>query len=453
VRVLLGAGWYFPDAVGGTETYIRSLAAWLAAGGIDVAIAAPRDDGVPERYAHEGVRVLRYPVSRRPSGEEVAGIGLPAGFGEWERILREVRPDIVHFHSFTRGLGLPHMRAAKANGAGIVLTVHLPSLICPRGTMLRFGRVPCDGDLARQPCAACRLHGRGIPRSLAAAASRAPAWMADAVAALGAQGRLVTALSGRRVQARHRRRLAEVFACADRVVAVSRWLADSLRSNGLPPEKLSVCPQGVEPAGSVAPRPRGQQLRVGFIGRYDPMKGLHVLVRAMRRLPAGLELECHVWGSGDSPSARTYRQRVERLARGDARIRFHPTAADARSALGMVDLLVVPSVCMETGPLVVLEALAAGVPVVGSGIGGIAERVRNGVDGLLVPPGSVRVLRDVLASLASDPSRLDALRAAMPRVRTMETVARETLGLYRELLAWEPSPAELVTANARAGQP
>ena len=430
VRVLLALGWYFPDPVGGTEAYVRGLAGRLSGAGLDVAIAAPRDGGVPERYTHEGVPVFRYPVAVRPTADELQGIGRPPGFDEWEGILGTVRPDLVDFHSFTRGLGLPHMAAARAFGARVVLTVHLPGLVCSRGTMLRYGRIPCDGDLTRRPCAACRLQGRGVPRPLAQAVSRAPAWVAGAARAVGLPRPLVGALSTADVHRRHRRQLRDALGLADRVVVVSRWLAEALVRNGVLREKLAVCPQGIDAPRMTTRRPTDGCLRVGFIGRYDPVKGLDVLIRAIRGLSREVPVECHVWGSGHSPAARAYRLRNERLARGDLRIHFHEAVEDAGGALAGLDVLAIPSVCLETGPLVLLEAFAAGVPVVGSGIGGIAERVRDGVDGVLVPPGDARALGRALRTLACHPERLERLRGGLPEVRTMDAVVRDTFAIY-----------------------
>jgi glycosyltransferase involved in cell wall biosynthesis len=88
---------------------------------------------------------------------------------------------------------------------------------------------------------------------------------------------------------------------------------------------------------------------------------------------------------------------------------------------------------METGPLVVLEAFAAGVPVIGSRLGGIAELVDHGIDGLLVETESVPAWTDVLAQLLQDADLLPRLRAGIRPPRRMSTVADEMLALYHEL--------------------
>ena len=101
------------------------------------------------------------------------------------------------------------------------------------------------------------------------------------------------------------------------------------------------------------------------------------------------------------------------------------------AALAQHDVLAVPSQCLETGPLVVLEAFAAGTPVIGANLGGIAELVTDGVDGLLVEPAAWAT---TLQRCATDRDLLPRLRAGIRPPRTMATVADEMLALYETAL-------------------
>jgi glycosyltransferase involved in cell wall biosynthesis len=93
------------------------------------------------------------------------------------------------------------------------------------------------------------------------------------------------------------------------------------------------------------------------------------------------------------------------------RVRFLGYRADARALVGLLDVLVVPSLT-EGSPLIVLEAMAAGVPVVASAVGGIPDQVRHGEEGLLVPPDDPDALAETLGTLLRNPTRARRLGEA-----------------------------------------
>jgi glycosyltransferase involved in cell wall biosynthesis len=124
------------------------------------------------------------------------------------------------------------------------------------------------------------------------------------------------------------------------------------------------------------------------------------------------------------------------LAGGDGRIRFLPAIPNAAivDALADYDLVAVPSQWLETGPLVVLEAQAAGVPVLGSALGGIADRIRDEWNGLLVRPfNSVAAWRAALARCDADRPWLSRLRSRVRPPRQMREVAREMAVIYAQV--------------------
>ena len=94
-------------------------------------------------------------------------------------------------------------------------------------------------------------------------------------------------------------------------------------------------------------------------------------------------------------------------------------------------MLCCPSVCLEGGPTVAIEAHAAGTPVVGTRIGGLAELVTDGVNGRLVAPGDWRALAAALVEIASDPAgTVDRWRSMIPPSRSMDEVTADYLDLY-----------------------
>ena len=125
------------------------------------------------------------------------------------------------------------------------------------------------------------------------------------------------------------------------------------------------------------------------------------------------------------------------LARGDRRISFSDAIApgDVIPRLRAYDFLAVPSQWLETGPLVALEAFAAGTPVIGWKLGGIAELVEHGRDGLLIEPSAATGWVDALQGLAGDRALRARLQAGVRQPRRSTEVARDMLALYASLLA------------------
>jgi glycosyltransferase involved in cell wall biosynthesis len=248
------------------------------------------------------------------------------------------------------------------------------------------------------------------------------------------------------VDSRHRS-ARSLFSLVERIIAPSRWVAAVLRSNGVPDAKIVLCPQGVtkrDGGGEAVARgeDRRPALRAAFAGRLDPAKGAHVVVEAMGLLRGediALDLFAVVPGSDDP-----YYGKLRAACAKDARIRLMPAIPNREmiGVLGGYDVVVVPSQGFETGPLVVLEAFAAGVPVLGSDIGGIAERVRHGVDGLLIPRADPAAWAGALAKLASDAGALARLRSGIRPSRSMADVCVEMKAVYAALV---PPAAHAVT--------
>ncbi len=437
MHIIHSVGFYFPDSVGGSEVYVSSLASKLQAKGIECAVAAPFQSDKPSRYNHEGVEVFRYPFPARSVRDETQGRVPPRHFDVFEAWLRERRADVYHQHSWTTGCGLWHLESAKRLGLKTIVTVHVPGNICMRGTMLLEGRAACDGEIVSERCASCWLQSKGLRPTLA----RALAALPENLGPLARLPRLGPALAARALAANRRRNLHDMFAAADRVVAVCDWLRDALLANRVPSEKIVLNRQGVGDGANFGTsrrvRTSSDVLRFGFLGRWDPVKGVHFLVEAFRRLPKSLAVELRILAFAAGTDSKEYREVVRRSAVGDPRIYFLPEALNQGGAefLAAVDVLVIPSQWLETGPLVVLEAFAAGNPVIGSNLGGIRELVSHEKNGLLVSHDDVTAWTASMARLATDHGLIKRLRQGIGTVRTMSDVANDMAMLYRELLA------------------
>lgn len=437
---------FHPDPVGGTEVYVEALARHLEEAGVRTLVAAP--GGGDAAYAYEGLQVRRFGLSQVADPRDLYGEGDAQAAGAFGRILDEERPDVVHLHAFTRGVSVRLLREARARRIPVVFTYHTPTVSCQRGTLLRWGSEVCDGTLDLDLCTRCTLHGLGVSRGIAEVVGRVPVSAGRALGSMGCSGGAWTALRMRElVHARHAACRA-LMAEADHIVAPSRWVQALLRRNGVPADKLTVSRQGLprlstDGNGAAALDPTRSPLRIAYLGRFDPTKGPDILLRALRLL-AGAPLELHLYGVVQEGAGPAYRWELESLAAGDPRIAFLPTVPTDRVVplLRGYHLLAAPSRLLETGPLVVLEAFAAGIPVLGSNLGGIAELVEDGVNGLLVKPGSPEAWSRALRRVTDDRALLARLRKGIREPRHMGAVAGEMVALYRAVLGQQRASEE-----------
>jgi glycosyltransferase involved in cell wall biosynthesis len=171
-------------------------------------------------------------------------------------------------------------------------------------------------------------------------------------------------------------------------------------------------------------------VRFAYIGGLSWQKGVHVLVEAFR----GLQGACELWIAGDESFDPPYVARMRAQAVPGVRFLGRLTREQVWETLAQVDVAVVPTLWYETFSFIVSEAFAAGLPVVASRLGPLADRVRDGVDGLLLPPGDVAAWRTALQRLISEPALLAGLRTNVRPPLTLEEHTEQIEALYTRLV-------------------
>ena len=425
---------YYPDAVGGTEIYVEQLAEQLRAHEIQNVIVAPGRTRVS--YTHGEIPIERLAVDNQIDDvHRLYGEGDHAAAHTFGEILDAHQPHLVHLHAFTRIVSPLLIDTAHARHIPVVFTYHTPTVSCLRSGLMRWGREVCDGVLEAERCTRCRLHSLGAPIPLANLLARTPP-------PLGALGKdiphLGTALQMRALVARQHTMIREWLTKVDSIVAVCEWTRQVLLHNQVAPEKIFLSPHGfVEQKFGATHVTRPHQngaLRVVALGRLEPIKGVDLLVRALSQMPLE-NITLDIFGIEQDETETKFARRLRQEIAHDARIRsLSPVPHDkVIPLLRNYDVLAVPSQWLETGPLVVLEAFAAGIPVIGSNLGGIAEKIQDGVNGLLVSPLHVGAWRDALRRLAQDRTLLERMRAQVRPLRSMDEVAREHIALYERV--------------------
>jgi phosphatidyl-myo-inositol alpha-mannosyltransferase len=205
---------------------------------------------------------------------------------------------------------------------------------------------------------------------------------------------------------------------------------------------MAVVPNGVAPEFFAHPEPlegwKAEGPTILFVGRLEPRKGLAYLVRAFLRLkPAFPRLRLLVVGRDDRGQQGKAMAMVPPRLRTDLVFVGPVPRDDLPSYYASADVFCAPSLGGESFGIVLAEALAVGLPVVCSDIGGYRDVVRDGVDGLLVPPRDPRALAEALAGLLDNPARLAAMgqaAAVAARRYAWEVVAGEVAEVYRAAL-------------------
>jgi glycosyltransferase involved in cell wall biosynthesis len=435
---------FAPNPIGGTEVYVEALAHSLRACGVESLILAPSNICADETYEHNGLRVRRFQSARKSKHllRELYGDGDHEAAAAFAQILDEERPDAIHMHAFTRAASVLLVRAAKQRGLPVFFTYHTPTVSCQRGTLMLWGKEICDGMLHVRRCTSCVLESRGLPRWVSVVVSYLPLMLGRVLERANLSGGVWTVLRMRDLIKGRHQAFRMLMRDVDAVVAMTKWVRTVLLRNGVPESKITLSRHALggvkktqERLVDVAERP----LKVAFVGRADRVKGVDTLIKALRAAP-DLDVELHLFGVAQGTANDEYWTMLKGLAQQDTRITFLSPVPNDRivSLLSSYHVLAVPSRCVETGPLVVLESFAAGTPVLGSNLGGISELLRHQDNGLLVDSEDVYAWADALRRCAEDRRLLVRLRQGIEPSRDMADVANDIVQMYRRHL----TPAE-----------
>jgi glycosyltransferase involved in cell wall biosynthesis len=237
----------------------------------------------------------------------------------------------------------------------------------------------------------------------------------------------------------------------DRLIVVSREEYAHALDLGIPAQKLTLVPNGVsleQPRLSAADRDAIRQqwgvcdaeVCIGFVGRLASQKSPQTLLRSFATLLQRTSVPVRLVMIGDGPLEGSLRRLATEL-----NISEHVTwlgACDARPVMGGFDVLALTSES-EGHPLVVLEAMARGLPIVATRVGGISETVAHGVNGFIAPVRGVQEIATALEILVNDPELRQRMGQASLRISQNFSVDRmvdQTVALYEQVISGDKTP-------------
>lgn len=468
VRVLFVVHGFPPDTWAGTEIYTQNLALELQRRGHGVAVLArvPAErsvqEGGPEDFAVEessfqGLRVLRM-THRLAHGRLAESYRQPRAEAAFRSLLLAEQPDVVHFqHLIHTSAGLVHV--ARELGLPSIVHCHDYWALCARVQLIRPDGARCERNMG-SGCFLCVKEEALAAIPMAERLGRAAGDLALALAEAAVRSEclpqgLRRSLEGYADLAARQEFVLGAYAAADLCVSPSRFLrAKLLESGAFEPHTFLYSDNGMRTdhvhALAKRPDPAGR-VRFGFVGSLVWYKGGEVLVRAMRLL-RGQPVILNVYGSFD-PERDPHHAELARLAEG-APVQFHGRFDNARlsEVYAQIDVLVVPSVWFENSPITIHEAHLTRTPVLASDIGGMAEYVRDGVDGLHFRVGDEHDLAAKMRRFVEQPDLLARLSRSFPAVKTIAEDAAATEFRYRALACIVPrerGPRLLLELGAR----
>jgi glycosyltransferase involved in cell wall biosynthesis len=438
VKIIYCLNYFLPDQIAGTEVYTSTLAKIMVQRGYEVIILIPNFGCTEDRmYIFESIKVIKYAEPSIIDRVLIMGKRKPDGLISFIEIVKQEKPDIVHFHELagSNGITLNHVIETKKTGVKVVFTAHLAGYSCKTGNLMYKNKSLCDGKIDTNKCTKCVLSQRDGHK-----------WMTNLLFPISRLNYLLginttnlnstigTALGYHFVVKKLKTDLLKLVDNCDKVVVLTDWYKQVLLINNVDKNKLTLVKQGLPRDELVVKNISSVLLpiKVIFIGRISHFKGLDILLETFKNLPSD-KILLNIYGKDkDDDYAKNCKHAASKLTN----VIWHGILDPSLVLQTIVknDILCLPSTFSEMSPLVIQEAFAAGTPVLASNVYGNAEQITNGENGWLFMFKDTYDLTNKLMELINEPSLIDKAKKYIAPVKSFETIGEEYQKLYDEIL-------------------
>lgn len=396
--------------------YVFQLAIELLENGHDCAVLSLSNSETSGEY--KGIKILYIPYITKTFQETES----PNNYDALIDCISDFKPDVFHLHTLTPSLGINHLEKLKNSSIHTVFTTHITSFSCLRGDLMLYGKEICDGKLERKRCMSCFLHKQGITQPL----------VSNLVISL-TNFPILRSLYPPLNNYDNKFNAMEKFRkYVDHIMVVCKWQKNILLNNGFDDTKISICRQAVNRKDILEKKAYSLSgtIKIGFIGRIVKIKGLDFLMNILKEINSS-STTLHIAGI-KSDDAIEYYKEMKSIAKEENYLWLENLdSSGVMEFLDNIDLLVVPSFWIETGPYVIFEALARKVPVLTFNLGGATELISNNKNGWLVD--SAEEMKNKLEQIISNPQLLKDASDQIQNVRNTSFMYKEMFSVYQSL--------------------
>ncbi len=307
----------------------------------------------------------------------------------FKEYLENVKPDIVHFGHLSH-LSINLIKIVKKSNIPIVYTIHDFWLYCVKGQMINQDGIICENPSVEN-CTKCSNY------------------VVDSIKVENSTKHMKNIIN-----------LVDVF------ISPSHTLKNFFINQGINKNKIKYLKYGFNTKKIIYNKKlftKNSKINFGFMGRVIPTKGIKVLVDTFKKLP---NEKLSIYGNIG----------IQKRFLETKNIVFKGTYNNnnINTVLNDMDVLIVPSIWYENAPLVIQEAFLAGIPVITSDIGGMAELVKNKINGFTFKVGSSEELMILIKNISNNPIILNNLDSSRNMVVDIEDDAKEIIKIYEKLI-------------------
>jgi glycosyltransferase involved in cell wall biosynthesis len=436
---VIASGDYF-SSYGGGQIYVKNLVKGLNAKGHKVIVISIKYDNIKKHEINiqneKEIKVIEIKIPYFFENKDIPMVLQSNIIKVLEDVLLKIKPDIVHANGWKDTASL----VCKYMNIPCVITAHHGGIVCPNGMLMNENEKICNLSVSMENCTKCALHFVPGGKFWSPLIQKMPKNLRLKIAKFFKNKNNIPYITPSfqiPLAIDHKLKSIEVLKkYPDKIISPSKALAKALIRNGISENKIEIIPHGIRPLKKrPLPLENKKVLRFGYIGRISYVKGLHVIIEALKMLPKELKYELHIYGDAANKDEKKYKSRLITKSK-ELPVIWHGKIkySEIEKAYMSFDVMILPSIYLEAFGLTVLESFSVGRPVISSKCGGPEDIIRDGVDGVLIKPNNPKALAEIMEQFIKNPAIVKKLAKNIKGINTLENHINDIESLYQKIL-------------------